>query len=201
MAAEWEEAPAEVVEIAEKLIALYHPDLTDASIGLLFRSEAPVSNGKITYGQCKKVGKDVAVFLDYDFLIWFAADSWGGLSERQREALVDHELCHAAFKADHSPYIRPHDFEEFDCIIERHGFWRPNGDRTVIAVQRAFPLDGAKRGKVEAVDMKRIFQGVKEGPSGLPEAAFPDTEITFAGMDEPGDGRPLGTFPTTAVNA
>lgn len=53
---------------------------------------------------------------------------------------------------------------------------------------------GARRGKVEAVDVKRIFQGVKEGM----EAEFDDVEVSFAGMENTRSNRP---FPTTAVDA
>jgi hypothetical protein len=49
-------------------------------------------------------------------------------------ALVDHELCHAWALADQDEdndeadpvklSLRPHDLEEFSCIVRRHGMWR-----------------------------------------------------------------------------
>jgi hypothetical protein len=194
MAVTWEEAPAEVVALAEKLIDKHHPDLLDARIGLLMRSEAPKKDGKATYGKAKKVSDELKALLPFDFLIWFAADVWDAFSTKQRTALVDHELCHCRMIGGSEPVfkMRGHDVEEFNCIIERYGAWWPSAEQFETAVQAALPINGARRGKVEAVDMKRIFRGVKEGM----ESKFDNVEVTFGGMED--DDRP---FPTTAVDA
>lgn len=163
MAVEWYEASDDVVMLAEQIINEHHPHLLDAKIGFLFRSEAPVSNGRITYGMCKKLGKDMQVYLDYDFIIWLAYDKWMGLSDKQRRALVDHELCHAGMtgEAQDKPAILPHDIEEFNCILKRHGFWWPLGDLTVDAIQPHLPLELERRGKVSAVNIERIGRDFK----------------------------------------
>lgn len=62
-------ASDEVVKIAEHIINLYHEELMDARIGLLFRDEAPVSDGRITLGMAKKVGEDMKPYVPYDFVI------------------------------------------------------------------------------------------------------------------------------------
>lgn len=151
MAVEWIKATDEVIDIARELIGQYHPSLEDASIGFLFRSEAPISNGKATYGKAKKISEADAIFMDYDFIIWLAQDMWDRLTPAQKTALVDHELCHCHLGDDDKPKILPHDIEEFNCILQRHGFWWPSSHITVEAIQHSLLPLGERRGKVEAV--------------------------------------------------
>lgn len=55
-------------------------------------------------------------------------NEWNLLTDSQRRALVDHELCHCGVKdpgADEPEWtLRAHDIEEFKAVIERHGFWK-----------------------------------------------------------------------------
>ena len=140
---------SDVIELVESVMARYHEHLEDANIGILFRDEAPESDGHFTLGMAKKVTDEMrAAGLNYHFIIWFAEDWWERLDARQREALVDHELMHCMWDGEKCK-IRQHDFEEFNEIIVRHGFWRPGGHDTKQAVQQALPL--ARFGKVEAV--------------------------------------------------
>src|SRR3990167_11499743 len=120
---EWTEVDNEVLEIAQDMIAAYHPDLLEANIGFLFRDEGPESNGRKTWGKALKAADPLRKFLDYDFVIWLARDVWTQISPAQKRAMVDHELTHCIF----GPLgwkIRPHDVEEFSEIIERHGFYK-----------------------------------------------------------------------------
>lgn len=146
---EWKEAPDSIIQMAQGIIGAYHPWLEDAAIGFIMRSEAPVSNGKKTLGKARKVTDEQRVFMDFDFVIWIAEDEWGSLDVNQRRALIDHELCHCHMANDGKTKIRPHDIEEFNCILERYGFWWPNAETTVDAVQASIP--GVRSGKVEAV--------------------------------------------------
>jgi hypothetical protein len=63
------------------------------------------------------------------FVIEVAYDLWLGMTTAQKRALVDHELSHCRIKyskttGEPSLYIAPHDLEEFNAIVERHGLWR-----------------------------------------------------------------------------
>jgi hypothetical protein len=60
---------------------------------------------------------------------------WDVLPQKTKVALVDHELCHAWAEANQKEdddgeaepvklSMRPHDLEEFSCIVRRHGLWR-----------------------------------------------------------------------------
>src|SRR5688572_28074113 len=95
MAVEWTEAPQDVINLAERIIARHHDHLLDARIALIMRSEAQSTNGKLTLGKAKKVSAEQQVHIPYDFIIWLAKDYWESfLSPKQREALLDHELSH-----------------------------------------------------------------------------------------------------------
>lgn len=160
MAAEWVQVDPLVLELAEEIINEHCPDLLDASIAFLFKTEAPQSNGQIVLGQAKKVGAEwQALGLDHDFFIWLAQDIWYSLDDNQKRALVHHELCHCGFSQkedeDPKPKMIPHDFEEFNIIIQLYGFWRPNSSRTIEAVQAALPMmdfTEARKARLSALD-------------------------------------------------
>lgn len=118
----FEEADEVLVDMAAELIRAHHPWLQDAKIGFMYRSEASGTGRHKTIGHARKVSEDLRVFLDFDFIIWIAADYFVGCSPEQRRALVDHELCHC-YGDDGEWKIRKHDFEEFHAVIQRHGLW------------------------------------------------------------------------------
>lgn len=144
----------DVIELVETVMRRHHESLEDARIGVLFRDEAQMIGNNKVGGEAKRV-KDIerAAGLDYHFILIFAKDVWRELAPHQREALVDHELCHCLYDAaDEKARIRPHDFEEFNEIIERHGLWWPGAQETQRAIQaHTLPLFG-RQGRVEAVD-------------------------------------------------
>lgn len=156
--ARFKDAPDDVVELVQGLISLYHEPLQDAKIGLLMRDEAPASGSMITLGQARKVSPEHRVLMDFDFIIWFAQDEWDRLSTLQRRALADHELCHCSMWRGKTS-IRRHDFEEFNCIIERYGFWRPTGKWTEKAVQTRLGFEYAS-GKVTTVNLQKASMDI-----------------------------------------
>lgn len=159
MPANFTKAPPEVVEIAQELIGQYHESLTEANIALLFRDEAPVSGGKVTLGQAKKVPPDqkLLMTIPYDFIIWFAADWWDRLEARQRLAMIDHELQHCYMDSEGNASLAKHDIEEFNCILERHGFWWPGAEVTAQAVSQMPLLERVRKiGRVEAIDPGQV---------------------------------------------
>lgn len=152
MAANFKTASDDVIETAQYLIDKYHPHLRYARIGFLFRSEAPVSGGKVTLGRAKLVTAEMKVYANYDFLIWLAKDYYGSMNNEQRTALIDHELCHCWYDEDEGKAsMRGHDLEEFNVILQRYGFWWKGAEVTAQAVQgHLFPVV-LERGVVEAV--------------------------------------------------
>jgi hypothetical protein len=137
----------EVEKIANRIIPKHHPHLIAVhKIDYVFRSEAAQTGGKIVAGKTRKIG-GLNAFLtlgaaaeegrpDGDtpavepfFVVEIAADIWGILTPSQREALVDHELCHCTTGINEQGEVvlktRAHDVEEFKAIVERHGLWQP----------------------------------------------------------------------------
>ena len=122
----WEKAPEEVRKLVDDTVKAHHHHLLDAKIGVLMRDEAPIAKGRATWGKASLVNAQWKPLLkqELDFVIWFAYDTWFDvLDDTQRKALVDHELCHCWYE-DGKASMRPHDIEEFNDIIERHGNWR-----------------------------------------------------------------------------
>lgn len=139
----------EVQEIAESLIAEFHPHIADLTVLYVFRSEHSEENCRVVLGKARRVGglnaylafrqmvedrelnSRVAALGGDDqpeprepvsafYVIEIAFDTWQALTGPQRIALVDHELSHIGPAG-----MQTHDVEEFRGVIERHGLWRP----------------------------------------------------------------------------
>lgn len=150
------EAP-DVEEIADRIIPEWHPHLEEAVITYLFRvsKSSWASQGRTKLGAAKKLSTE-ARHLSGDFDAEVVVDSfhWNLLDENQREALVDHELCHlvVATDADGQELCRPdgrprltirgHDVEAFADEIRRHGLWRDDLVVAARAVQIHLPVAG-----------------------------------------------------------
>lgn len=131
MNVKWTEASAAAISTTEALVEKYHPQLREARIGLVFRSEAATSQGLEVWAKASKVDDKTRALLEangaeaVDLLIWIAEDVWMRLNEEQRHALIDHELCHFQLGGDGYRMVG-HDVEEFEVILERYGLWNHN---------------------------------------------------------------------------
>jgi len=135
----YKEAP-EVKAVAEKLIDQYHQHIRDFNVRVdyLFIDKIPLKGGKEVWGSCRKItnlnaylAKDKQSGGDPFFVITIAEPVWDILPEKERQALLDHELSHTAAEYKESDEenvvklsLKPHDMEEFACIVKRHGMWR-----------------------------------------------------------------------------
>lgn len=129
MAAEFYDASDEVIALAKKLIEDHHGHLVEANIKYLFRTGNWEVKKRDTWGQAKKVGKEVNFLTGYDYIILLHQDVWEQLQPEHKEALLDHELQHCSAGTDDAGnkiwYIQGHDVEDFHAIIRRHGLWSP----------------------------------------------------------------------------
>lgn len=138
----------DVEAIAVRLIVQHHTHLIDnghVRIEYLFRSEAQETNGRTVWGKARKVSsinaflalpkdeacEDIAEAPEIEpfFVIEIAADVWGTITAKQRVALVDHELSHCRIKHNNQDgnvvlFVAPHDVEEFQGVIRRHGLYK-----------------------------------------------------------------------------
>lgn len=155
----WRKAP-DVRAIAEDLIASVpeHEALIYARMEYLFIDKAPKSRGRLVLGRARRVGglnSVLANLTKYEsevcqdpipfFVIEISEDTWRGLDDAGRRALVDHELCHCRIELDEAldDYVlstRPHDLEEFAGIIRRHGLWYSAAEEMGSAVMEQLAL-------------------------------------------------------------
>src|SRR5438105_593835 len=138
--------------LLRELVTAHHPDLLGAQIALAWcTSWKPDVDGIVTLGKCKKASdldRELAV---YDFIILLRESFWTDplVTDAQRRALLDHELCHAAVKLDdhgepvedergRTVYrVRKHSIEEFTEIVERHGTYKRDLETFATALDRA----------------------------------------------------------------
>lgn len=124
--------PAEEVEkIAKKLIPKYHSHLANCKIAYLFKNKKMKSKGREVVATAEKISKKQHALSGYHFLITTSYPTWKDLSDKQRLAVVDHELEHCFVEDDDKTgepkySILPHDVEEFGAIIKRHGLYTTN---------------------------------------------------------------------------
>lgn len=149
MTVEYEWAP-DVETIAKDIIATVedHEHLAQAVILYVFRDKASRSRGRAVLGTARKVsGLNRFLVRDEDdlplFVLEVAKDTWDDLTEEQRRALVDHELCHLVVDTEDDGTLvgrtRGHDLEEFVGIVERHGLWK--ADVAALGIAAASKVD------------------------------------------------------------
>lgn len=160
----------EVEKLADELIVKHHAHLnrTDVTIKCVFRDPPAKSRGKIVLGKAGKVGGRSAYLVALEhaarvepgepvdfFVVEIAYEPWQGLTDRQRLALVDHELSHLDVELDDNGnrklVTRGHDLEEFTEVVQRHGLWRPpvaEFTEVAKAAQLTFPINAGGAGDV-----------------------------------------------------
>jgi len=80
-------------------------------------------------GKIQKPGGVWRFLSDYDYVVLVHKPSWDRFNERQRKALIYHELSHITYKTDKEEKkhwkLRKHDIEEFIDVIREFGAWNP----------------------------------------------------------------------------
>lgn len=150
-------------------------DLKEAHIACAFRNGWKSNkDGQLTLGKCKKVSELDKQFQGFDFIIILNFEAWTKhLNETQREALMFHELCHAAVAYDQNDNkktdargrtmyrIKRHDIEEFGDVVAKFGCYKQDLENFVATAMKSpkppspslldgFDENGAADGKGEA---------------------------------------------------
>jgi hypothetical protein len=138
--------------LLDRLVDAHHEDLRQARLALAWcTSWKPDVDGRVTLGKCKKASDLDRELAAFDFIILLRRAFWTDIrvTDAQREALLDHELCHAALKYDDKGEpledergrrvyrVRKHDIEEFTEIVARHGCYKADLERFASALRRA----------------------------------------------------------------
>jgi hypothetical protein len=134
------------------LIAEHHEEISEARIALAWNTSwKPDVDGRVVLGKCKKASDLDRELAAYDFIILLRKSWWQSheVTDLQRRALLDHELCHATVKCDDRTgdplrderkrlvfRMRKHDVEEFTEIVERHGIYKGDLERMYAAMLR-----------------------------------------------------------------
>lgn len=137
-AARYSPAP-EVAKIAADLIPVFHAHLVEnIRIDYVFTDKITKKGNKEVWGTMRKISALNAYLASDDnskkhgvtesfFVMVISEPIWNKLNDKQKRALVDHELCHAKVDVDeegnYKLKIVPHDMEEFTEIVKRHGLW------------------------------------------------------------------------------
>ncbi len=176
MTVEYSPAPA-VAAIAQRLIKEHHVHLAGERIVYVFRSEHAKEGGKAVFGKARKIGGLNAYLSmtedgnedDY-FVIEIAYDIWLGMSDGQRVALVDHELSHCIIKyaenGDMSLAIAPHDLEEFNAVVKRHGLWRSDVKQFLEAASGQLRLLDDETGEIMHGIVEEAARRINDGELG-----------------------------------
>lgn len=117
----------------------YHTELKKAKIALAWRiALKPDKDGHLILGMCHRTSDLLKEFADFDYIILLNKEVWNDAewSEKEKKALLHHELCHAApilkddghQKRDERKRrcwrLRHHDIEEFREVVEHYGVWK-----------------------------------------------------------------------------
>lgn len=126
-------------KLLDKLVRKHHQHLIDARIALAWRYALKKDADRLlVLGKCVKASDLSRELVDWDFVILLNYEVWTSpeFGDHQKEALLDHELCHAQISKNKDGTakeddrgrrvyrVRKHDIEEFTEIVTRHGTYK-----------------------------------------------------------------------------
>ncbi len=159
------------LDLLEEILAEEHFHLAPARIALVWKKgNKPDPDGRLILGKCIRLSDLQRELCPYDFAIELNHEFWNDpeVSRKKKQALLDHELCHAAramdaegdeaIDAKDRPVwrIRKHDLEEFREIVMRHGTWKSDIEKFAEALmaRRDLPLLDQGEGKGDSLNIQ-----------------------------------------------
>jgi len=127
----------EVYRLIDEIVKKHHAtNLAEARIGVMYVYDVASDRDERTWwGKARLISAKEREYHPHDFVLELNFDAWRALEPKQQRALIDHELCHCGAAVDDAGettyYIRKHDLEEFNEIVERHGLWRKEAEEFV----------------------------------------------------------------------
>jgi len=134
MATEFWVAPSYIKELADELLASYHPEVVTASIAYLMKSEASSSEAESSQVCIAKKVTGLYRILtnEVDFVILIANDLWSELSPVQQKAALDSALTSCSAKVEDGEFkldnggnpiwvIKPFDIIGHSEVVSRYG--------------------------------------------------------------------------------
>jgi hypothetical protein len=141
-----------IYQLMDRLIGSDHTELVEANIALSWdHGVKPDRDGHVMLGQARKTGELERQLHGYDVIIVLNSEWWNDaeVTDRQREALLFHELCHPrpVLDEDNDPkvdengkivwYNRKHDVEEFRAVIQKYGLYKADLEDMAADMARA----------------------------------------------------------------
>ena len=159
---------AEPYQILDKM-RIFHGELEEAQIAIAWRKRLSTDkDGHLVLGKCMKASDLQRELSEYDFVILLNREVWldPAFTEEKKQALMDHEMCHAARAFDDKGTeqrdergravwrTRKHDIEEFQEIVKRHGCYKKDLERFAdeLLKKRAAPLFEQLSAPIEETD-------------------------------------------------
>lgn len=117
----------------------WHQEIDQAKIALAFLKKVKADRDGIRMlGRIHKASDLQREFVAWDFVILLNEEVWRSedWTDKQKKALLDHELCHVTVSLDKTDAVRTddkgrtlyrmrrHDIEEFRVIVRRHGCYK-----------------------------------------------------------------------------
>lgn len=126
---EWRELSEKYAEIGARLIrdedCLAAVRESQVTICYLSSNKAKKSHGRPVYGECERVADKNKWAIPCDFTVTLFEPNCDGMSARQVEALILHELLHVGVEVtedgEEKFFIVPHDLQDFKIIVNRYG--------------------------------------------------------------------------------
>lgn len=94
---------------------------SEISVGHLTSDFKKTSNGRLVFGECRKVPAWAAPFIPYDFLIIIYEVNIMLFTPEQIKMLLHHELLHIEQSEKGTFRVKPHDVEDIREIIDKYG--------------------------------------------------------------------------------
>lgn len=119
------ERSEEFKKIGNQLIEEYSEELGDIEgnrirVDYVISYERKKKNGLDMMAKCIKVQPEYLTYLPFDVIIILYEPNIMYLTNEQLKVLILHELLHIGISTS-GIFIKAHDVEDFDCIIEKYG--------------------------------------------------------------------------------
>ena len=132
-------------ELAQPLIANFHPELATAKIKYMFKDADFKEKGQLRFGKVTKVNDLYKVLTGLDFIVEIGEPAWRDLTLAHQQAAMDSLLERITSEetdgGDLKYSLRDPDVKEFSSILERHGVWN-KGLEQLVQVAKAIDTDG-----------------------------------------------------------
>jgi hypothetical protein len=122
----FEDAPMQTSGFVEKVASEHFPALHGALLKVMYDNKKRKSGGRFVFARIKKTNDELKAFAidengnPYDYVMFLDHLLWDALSEKDRERLVHHELCHCLVDPDSNDQfkIQDHEIQTFYAEIE-----------------------------------------------------------------------------------